>query len=199
MSADKATFTAKELYEYLDENFASGVTLRTVQSWLSEDDIYPLDTSKKPFIYSKDDWGKVISKHIKRLVKKETQTVAEERLSKKIKQEEEAKNEYNDQYINYYNKNPEGAELDKTIQKETNQEFLDLKKEFLLKAILYYQTTNIRKTKYGKELDENLLREDVETRVALANVGFDTRTVAQDEALERLSDFKNYLRIGSKS
>ncbi|MCP9309817.1 hypothetical protein [Lacticaseibacillus paracasei] len=85
------------------------------------------------------------------------------------------------------------------MKDETKKEFLSLKKEFLLKAILFYLTTNLRKTKSGKELDENLLYKDVKIRVMLANVGSNTRTVPQNEALKRLSDFKNYLRNGNNN
>lgn len=193
MKENEGTFTAKELYEYIDENFASGVTLRTIQSWLTND-AQAQDRNKRPLTYSKDQWDQIISRHIKRLVKKKSQTIAEERLSKKIKREEEADNEYNDEYMNYSVRNPKGAELDQTIREQTEKEFLSLKKEFLLKAILYYLTTNLRKTKSGKELDENLLHNDLKIKVMLSYVGFDTRTTAQDDALERLSDFKNYLR-----
>ena len=85
------------------------------------------------------------------------------------------------------------------MKDETKKEFLSLKKEFLLKAILFYLTTNLRKTKSGKELDENLLYKDVKIRVMLANVGSNTRAVPQNEALKRLSDFKNYLRNGNNN
>ncbi|QGV17960.1 Hypothetical protein LCAKO_1435 [Lacticaseibacillus paracasei subsp. paracasei] len=193
MREDKGTFTSKDLCEYINDHFASGVTRRTVQNWLSlDDDVYPLDTSKKPFTYSIENRDKVIAKHLKKLVPKKPQTVADELLSKKIEREIEEENEYNDRCINEYEKDPEGAEFEKLIDKETEEEFLSVKKEFLLKAILYYLTTNLRKTKSGKELDERLLHKDVETRVILENIGFDNRTIEQDKALIRLYDFKNY-------
>ncbi|MXI85009.1 hypothetical protein GRZ59_15175 [Lactobacillus paracasei] len=147
-----------------------------------------MEENKKPLVYRIDLWDSIISKHINQLIPKKQRTIEQKIFDEKIAKETDSVDRQMNEWINKHETDPVGAEFDQAVENETAAEFPALKQEFLVKAILYCLTDGT------KELDEDSLHSDLTTRVIASHPDVGVQTLEQDQVLNRLLDFKNYIR-----